>query len=334
MTRTILLSAALALVSPGPMPASQDLAAVLVAEGVAAYHDLEFAAAARLLRRAVEGSTRPVVGSERKRALVYLGAAELFLDQREHAVSAFRELALDDPTFRPDSLIFPPRVTLLFEEVLQTTKGVAVSLPPEQSLTSRGPGLAITINATSPHLIETTLQTAEGAAVRRFYEGRIDGRIVLQWDGSDEAGRSVAAGHYQIEVASMINPGAVLRLVRVPLEVRVTRPDTSAWPLRPPRSSSSGIDLRFLLPGLAAGLALALPPLVGDMSAEGARVGLGGAVAGVGVALALRPRAMRGATEEWEQSVARTRAENARRRTMAAIVVRAGTPLRIEGAGK
>lgn len=327
--------AALALTAAGPAPAQQDLTTVLVTEGIAAYNDLEFAAAARLLRRAIDGSVRPLPGAERKRALMYLGAAEHFLEQRERAVDVFRELALDDPTFRPDSLVFPPRVTRLFDEARQTTKGVAIALPAEQRLMPGQPGLAITINATSPHLITATLRTARGDVVRHLYDGRIEERIVLRWNGLDESGDVLSTGLYHVEVTSMVTPGAVLRLVRIPLDVRTTHADTLPWPPQGPKAAGAP-DLRVLVPGLAAGLVLALPPLFGDVGAEGARVGLGAAVAGLGLALSLRPRREAGApvAEEWQRSVARVREENARRRRTASILVSPGVPQRMEGTGE
>lgn len=95
--------------------------------GERAYRALEYDSAAALLRRGLAAAGLP--DSLRRRGLVYLGATELFRGRRDSAVAAFAEVVRTDPAYAPDSLVFPPRVTSLFQEVRRTAS-VAVTPPP------------------------------------------------------------------------------------------------------------------------------------------------------------------------------------------------------------
>ena len=113
--------AALAVALAAPQASAQSDG--LVERGVRAYQDVEFAAAATLLRRALAGG---ISDSERIQALAYLGAAEVFVgpQRRDSARAAFRRLVLSDPRYRPDPLAFPPRVLTVYEDVRRATKAV------------------------------------------------------------------------------------------------------------------------------------------------------------------------------------------------------------------
>ena len=328
------VAAALAFAFAVPLAAQQS-ARLLLAEGIAAYRDLEFAAAARLIRRALEARDRPpIVGAERADALMYLGAAELLLGERDRAVTVFRDLVLDNPAFRPDSLVFPPRIARVFDETVQTTKGVAVRLPSEHSFIAGDSGLLITIAATSPHQVIATIVTSRGAVVQRLYDGPVADSTRLRWNGYGGAGTIAPAGRYRIDVASVITPGSVLRVVRVPFELSISPADTIPWPARPVPTVRRP-DPRFLLPGLAGGLLLALPPLLGTVSAESTRLTFGAAVAAIGVVASLRTSRIPSADHQraWAGTVASVREENARRRLRPLMLVRPGAPQRIEGPG-
>lgn len=315
-----------------PTPGAAQVAGVLLSEGITAYNDLEFAAAAQLFRRALAPEARPpLADTDRRRALMYLGAAELLGGDRSRAVEAFRSLLLENPRFRPDSLLFPPRVTQVVEEVAQTTKAVAVEAPREHGFIAGERTFTIRVHATSPHLVRAGVWR-EGAMRRSIYEGPIIDSLVLVWDGLGGDGAAVGSGDYVLEVASMVTSGSVLRAVRVPLAIRAQPRDTLPWPQALPQPGKP-IDIRFLVPGVALGAALALPALLGDVSGEGTRITLGVALFGVGVAgafLASRPP-QPGVDQQRLSEVHR---ENARRRTHPRLVVRAGPPRRVEGGGQ
>jgi len=119
-----------------PLGAQGNSASNTMAQAVRAYQDLEFDAAARLLRRVL---APPVAAqlkdAERARALMYLGAAEHYRGRPDSAIAVFRRLVALAPDQRPDTLIFPPEVTRLYDGVRAggATTIVAVAPPPRQA---------------------------------------------------------------------------------------------------------------------------------------------------------------------------------------------------------
>jgi len=109
----------LALLLAAPALAAQNgNASEVMTSAVRAYQDLDFDAAARLLRRVLS----PPLASElddstRARALTYLGAAVHYRDRRDSATAVFRRLVVLAPRYRPDTLTFPPEITRLYDEV-------------------------------------------------------------------------------------------------------------------------------------------------------------------------------------------------------------------------
>jgi hypothetical protein len=82
------------------------------------YRNLEFDAAARLLRRVlVSPLATELDDSTRAVALTYLGAAEHYRGRRDSAIAVFQRLVVLAPSHRPDTLIFPPEITRLYDEV-------------------------------------------------------------------------------------------------------------------------------------------------------------------------------------------------------------------------
>ena len=108
---------ALLLAAP-PLAAQNGSASEVMSSAVRAYRDLDFTAAARLLRRVL---TPPLASelddSTRARALTYLGAAEHYRARPESAIAVFRRLVVLAPRQRPDTLIFPPEITRLYDQV-------------------------------------------------------------------------------------------------------------------------------------------------------------------------------------------------------------------------
>ncbi len=117
-----------------PLSAQGNGASNMMAQAVRAYQDLEFDAAARLLRRVL---TPPLAAelkdAERARALMYLGAAEHYRGRPDSAIAVFRRLVALAPDQRPDTLIFPPEITRLYDGVRGATTVVAVAPPPRQA---------------------------------------------------------------------------------------------------------------------------------------------------------------------------------------------------------
>ena len=101
-----------------PLAAQNGSASEVMSSAVRAYRDLDFTAAARLLRRVL---TPPLASelddSTRARALTYLGAAEHYRARPESAIAVFRRLVVLAPRQRPDTLIFPPEITRLYDQV-------------------------------------------------------------------------------------------------------------------------------------------------------------------------------------------------------------------------
>lgn len=316
-----------------PAPAAAQAANVLLAEGLRAYTGLDFAAAAQLLRRALEPTDRVALApADRLRALMYLGAANVFRDERDQAVAAFRTLVLADPRFRPDSLVFPPRISQAFSEVLQTTKAVGLVAPPEARFAAGSKGLEVHAYATSRHRIEARLTSQRGGTVATLYRGQIADSVTLSWNGLDSTGTAVAPGRYDLVVSSSLAPDQILRSVRLPLEISLHPTDTLPWPERPPRPPRRW-DSRFLVPGAVLGVGFALPAALGVGGARTARITLGVAFGTIGLVggWPRSPAVTTSAAAEWRSRLRAARQENQRRRNRPAIVIRTGTPEPREG---
>ena len=101
-----------------PLGAQNGSASEMMSSAVRAYRDLDFTAAARLLRRVLTPPlTSELDDSTRARALTYLGAAEHYRARPESAIAVFRRLVVLAPRHRPDTLIFPPEITRLYDQV-------------------------------------------------------------------------------------------------------------------------------------------------------------------------------------------------------------------------
>ena len=130
MNTRVLLAALVIVVPPPGSLLSQDApgsASDLMTRAIRAYQDLEFDVAATLLRRALSST---LDDTTRVRALTYLGAADQYRGRRDSAEAVFRRLIVLSPTYRPDTLVFPPEITRLYDYVHSKTPVVAVAVRP------------------------------------------------------------------------------------------------------------------------------------------------------------------------------------------------------------
>lgn len=333
-------------------PLKAQTAAELLARGVRATHELEFDSAASWLRRSLAPTTRtPLEAADRSRALMYLGATELFRERRDSSVAAFRRLIISDARYRPDLLVFPPEVTTLFSEVRLGTRAVAVDVTTRTELPGPGDRVIVRLYASSIHDITAVIarDSGGGRLVRSLYAGAIGDSLQVLWDGRDSTGVPADSGSYILRIASRGDGNRIARSVELPLEVRTERLDTLPDPapldqarLRPERTTGRN-GARALLVGLAtAGVSIALPAIVaGNAEASAARfVIAGGAgiagVAGLVYARTPRPLAENIAANQrlrasWQRQADAVRVENENRRNGARLVVLAFWPRMIEG---
>jgi len=323
----------------------------LVERGVRAYQDVEFEAAATLLRRALAGA---LSDSEQIQALDYLGAAEVFAgpQRRDSANAVFRRLALFDPRHRPDPLVFPPQVLAVYEDVRRATKAVRVEAPPEASFKPaiEGGGLVVRLQATSSHEIEVRVGREDGTVVRTLYVGPVSDSLDVRWNGLDLNDGEVRSGRYVLSVASRRSvSGPVVRMVRLPLRAEFVVPDTLALPTLPdsvllPEQVSLSAGTGSLATGLlAAGAAIALPSLVADgTEPSGAQFAVAGVLSLAGIVglvtepgrVQRRHMAANAATRaEWQRRAESVRAENARRRDGKRLMVWVGPATAVDSPG-
>jgi hypothetical protein len=323
-----------------------------LATGVRAYKNLEFDLAAWLLRRDVTQLTAAgAPATDRAKRLVYLGAAELFRGHRDSAVAVFRRLVMLDPRYRPDRLVFPPEVTAVFDGVRLQTKTVAVAAPRDTTIVPGPDALGVWIIASSFQLVDVTLRYEDGAPFRSLYSGPIGDSLNVQWDGLDAAGAVPSVNRVLLRVASRAPTGELAGIVQIPLDLRLSRPDT--LPLPPPLADAQllperargGAAQRSLVGGLLlSGAVAALPALVGGSDTpSGPRIAVAGTIGFAGLLgyvlhrpgrpLAANVRANQTLRDAWERRVATTTAENARRRRDVRVVVRAGEPTAIQPRG-
>lgn len=314
----------------------------LAARGREAYRALEYTAAAGLFRQSLELSGPAALDdTSRSTTLVYLGASELFAGHRDAAAAAFRAALEAAPQTRPDSLIFPPTVSSVFDAVRRTSNYVAIHAPATGRITPGQPYL-IRLYTSAPLAVTVTLgPPAGGTPTRTLFEDEVADSADIPWDGID-AGGQPARGRYQlrVEARSRVAPdrGLVLPLtaratVADSLPLPTPLPDSAFFPERQP----AGPAVEFLAGGLMAGVLVALVPSAVAGSSlgpapyvAGATLGLAGLI-GYITRLPGRPIASHVAANEalraaWRRERDAVLAANAQRRSRIEIEVVAGTP--------
>ncbi len=340
--RLVLAVLAAGLCSP---PVQAQSAAELLEQGIRAYQDLEFDAAAALLRRALvpdpAAETEPRVQAD---ALAYLAATEFFRGRPVSASTAYRRLVRFDPRYRPDQLVFPPEVTNLFEETRRQTKAIKVDLERDVTIRVGLDRFSMRLLSSSLHDVRAEIRAGDGTTIRQLYNGPIADSLDLGWDGHNGVGEVALGGHF-LNVASLDDDGRVLGVVQIPLAVARVRIDTLPHPARPadslflPEIRASGPGLEALAGGVLGGVAVvALPTLFASGSEpSGARFAVGGVVSIAGVVgfLSRRPgeplpanvAANEVVRRDWRQRVSSVEQENVRRRADVRLRLTAGRPL-------
>lgn len=331
-----------------PAAAHAQAPAQLLEEGVAAYNDLEYGLASRILLRAVESDAAPqLTAGERERALMYLGATEVLRDRRNEALEAFHDLVVHNPRYRPDGLTFPPRITRVYDEALRTTKAVVVEVPTEQVLVAGSSRWRIRLWASSGHHVTVRIRDQSGRSIRRLYNGQLADSVVLTWNGLTAAGSAPTAGRYVLEATSMVTADTPIRSVRIPLRFQNAPLRTLSSPTPPPdslllpekRSVTPG--LAFLIPATVVGAALILPALDSDSENRDVRIAVGGVVTLAGLVGFILQKPGKPIPEniayndsvraDYARQLRQVQAENDRREGLSRFLVTAGTPERIEG---
>jgi hypothetical protein len=348
MRRGVALLAVSIAALAGSRRAHAQSAADVLAQGVRAYQDLEFDGAAGLLRRSLAFTgTEALAPTGAARALIYLAATELFRNHRDSATAVARRLVLLDPRFRPDELVFPPQVVVLYEGIRRATPAVTGRAPADTSIRPGADAFAIRLYASTFHDVSATLATEAGRVVRTLYTGPIgdSDSLNLTWNGLDSAGVRLPDGHYTVTITSLDRERRVVRILRLPLEVAQPSIDTLLHPAPPadsllrPERQPYGPAIRALAPGALTGVTIAvLPKIVASREdASGGRFLVGGTVTIAGIAAFIshhpgRPipgnaehnRLLR---EAWRRDVNDVIGRNARRIREVRMRIRTGTPL-------
>ena len=311
-----------------------------LARAMTAYRGLDYDEAATRFRDLLNSTSIALTPLERSRARMFLGATEIFRGQREAAITAFRDLLIADPRYRPDELIFPPEVSALFQETRLGVRAVAVTVPANAEIRLPADRLPIRVYAAALHEIRAQIVGPRGAVESILHVGAVGDSLEVLWNPRDALGQLREPGRYFVRVASRGPDGRTEREVEVPLDVERIQQDSLPHPEPPAPSAlrpetvvrSSGV--RPLLTGLVTAAVIAvLPSVVGsEEPGMGVRVGVAGAVgvAGVvGLTRATTPRPLpenidynRRQREQWQREVDRIANENAARRAAARLQIR------------
>lgn len=216
MTRAALAIVLTALSLPAQAPRER------IARGIAAYQALDFRSSVEFLRAGLSSTwAARLPDSLRVTALGYLGAAEYLSGHIVAAEDSFREALERVPTFRLDTLVFPPLLTDAFEVLRAGTLFVTVTVV-EDSMTFRaGWTRTFVLRASAPHRVIVVAEFADGRPWTSLYDGPIRDSLVVRWYEPDDAGETSPLS-LTIEVLSL-SPAGGSRRVRVPVVVDRSR---------------------------------------------------------------------------------------------------------------
>lgn len=323
-------------------PAGAQTAAQLVDRGVEAYQDLDLDGAVGLLRRALGLAGGDSLDfNDRLRALSYLGASELLRGNRDSTATAFRRIVELSPRHRLDDLVFPPDITAVFDEVKRESRVVQVELPSTVRFRAGEFGFRPQLIASSFHQIVATVDRNDGTTVRLLFQGLIGDSLEALWDGLDGSGAPVPSARYFLRVESRDPSGQPVRILRIPLEIHATEPDTLTHPVLPdsallPERSPAVRHVEALVGGIVGAVGLAALPslLASDADLSAGRFVLAGSVTVAGVMAFLTQRgdkpiaaniaANEARRQAWRLELDRVTQENQRRRARADLSIEIG----------
>jgi len=229
--RALLLFVAIA-TATSPARLSAQTASDLVEQGIRAYDELEYEAAAASLRRALRTPPGGDFASEDyARALIYLAATQYYQGDPDSTEALYQQVVLFDTRQRPDPLVFEPGLTDIFEAVRRDVKAITVVVPDRTEIQSGAGQLPVTIYASS--FIGTVVEVfdSDSSLVRLIYDGPVSDSLVVRWDGLDSLGVRQADGNYTLSATSRRPGGLSLRSTRFPLNLSTFERDTMPHPL-------------------------------------------------------------------------------------------------------
>lgn len=249
----------------------------LLGRGIQAYRELEMHVAVQELRLALAANPEALGVEARKQALTYLAAAELYRDQRDSALSAFRLVVHLDPIYRPDPVVFPPDVVAVFDEVRRSTPAVSVTTPARATFGAGDRGLPLVLHTSMRHTVVVTAETVLGEVVDTLHRGPVSDSLVLHW-GARGRGKKPAVGGMVLGVTSLNAKGAPVRRVEVPVQVLRGAGERLEAPPSPPmlpERQGWGKPFGRLTAGMAlAAVSILVFPEITDSDAAGVATGL------------------------------------------------------------
>jgi hypothetical protein len=340
MPRLALLLTLTVLAAAGPPGLRAQSARELVASGLSAYRAVRYDGAVQQLRQAlnVEGDDA-LPDSVRATAYAYLAAAEYYRGHADDAAAATRQALLTDPSYRPDTLVFPPDVTDAFESVRRLTRYVRIQAPADTIVQPGGRGYPVRLYVSAAHELTAAL-IPEGGTPRVFYDGAVRDSADIVWPALERGARS-PTGRFVLEIRSRL-PGGGARVVRLPLEARPIRADTLPEPVPPadslflPERAARRSTVPSASLALLAGAAtMLLPTLVAkDGVGSRTRYALGASLGVAGIVafftgsrpdpLPANAAVNRALMDAWRRDADGVRAENERRRGRTALRIVAG----------
>ena len=345
--RSLALAVALAVSGAAPLAAQSGRA--LVAQGIAAYTSVEYDVAAALLARGIAApEANASDDSARAPAYMYLGAAELYRGRWQAATEAFDQALAADPRHRPDTLVFSPDVTQLFEAVRRESAYASFRAVRETTIVAGQEAHLARVYSSAPHRMVADLLIEGGGRARGVFSGAMGDSVDLRWNGLDSAGAAPLTGRLVLRMTSWSLRGE-RTVTNLPLAVTAIPPDTLPHPATPPPPPPPGTGpepetgsgwpaVRALAVGALGGLAaVALPRIVSAEPGAGAsHYVVGGAIALAGIAgfVVQRPTSRPSASAPnhgeavriWRRRSEEIRRENAERRKVVRLLVTAGNP--------
>lgn len=346
--RALLLVVAIA-TAASPATLLAQTASDLVEQGIRAYDELEYEAAAASLRRALRTTPGEDFSSnDYARALIYLAATQFYQNDPDSTEALFEQLVLFDTRQRPDPLLFEPGLTDIFEAVRRDVKAITVVVPERTEIQAGRGQLPITIHASS--FIGTVVEVfdSDSSLIRLIYDGPVSDSLVVRWDGLDSLGVRPADGNYTLAATSRRPGGISLRSIRFPLNLLTIERDTLPHP--PPLADSlflleragTGRSIQTLFGGVLMGGAVMLLPsaLASDAELAGARYVVGGAmsIAGIIGFITKRPgtifldnvAANQTLRDDWSDRLETVIEENTNRRAAIRLVIETSPPRIVE----